>query len=310
MDTKCKFIYLRISIVALLCIFASMYSGICPAAEMPRKTVKRATNKPIGRQEFSSFIKDREYLDSPYEIASHESEQLLNFMERVLLTKETPANAEWQRERTKELIAYLKEGNGEFLMISSGVYIVHSYFVNASLSGVWLADTKALEFRKLASGYGIEIVDKGVLPDGTGWILCKRGGLNRGIVESGYMLITYFEDQQGTRVQSTPLAEEIMGMGDSEDAAPGSYAYFCGSDEVRLNGIAGEVHEPVWKDINNDGQNELIIDVVERDCKKLSTKPVKTRRVFAIANGCAKLASTKKKAIPKQKNAPDQKTVR
>jgi len=231
-------------------------------------------------------------------------------MERVLLTKETPANAEWQREWTKEFIAYLKEGHGEFLKISSGVYIVHSYFVNASLSGVWLADTKTSEFRRLASGYGIEIVDKGGLPDGTGWILSKRGGLNRHVVESGYILITYFEGQQGTRVQSTPLAEEIMGMSDPEDAPPGSYAYFCGSDEDRLNGIAGEIHEPVWKDINNDGQNELIIDVVELDCKKLSAKPVKTRRVFAIANGLVKLASTKKKAIPNQKNAPDQKTVR
>lgn len=308
MNTKCNFLYRRISIVTLLCI-ASMYSGICPAAELPRKTVKQAINKPTGLQEFSSFIKDREYLDSPYEIASPESEQLLKFMERVLLTKETPANAEWQREWTNNFIAYLKEGNGEFLMISDGVYIVHSYFVNASLSGVWLADTKKSEFKNLASGYGIEIVDKGVLADGTGWILCKRGGLNRGLVESGYMLITYFEGDQGTRVQNTPLASEIMGY--SEDTAPsGSYEYFCGTDEDRFVGIAGEVHDPVWKDINNDGQSELTIEVVERDCSKPSAKSIRTRRVFTIANGHAKVSTTKKKAIPNQKNAPDQKAVR
>lgn len=304
MNSKCIFLYRRISIVILLCILASMYSGICPAAELPRQTAKKAINKPTGLQEFSSFTKEREYLDSPYEIASPESEQLLKFMERVLLKKETPDNVEWQLEWTNNFIAYLKKGNGEFLMISDGVYIVHSYFRD-----VWLADTRKSEFKQLATGYGIEIVDNGVLADGTGWILCKRGGLNRGIVESGYILITYFGSDQGTRVQSTPLASEIMGY--SEDTAPsGSYKYFCGTAEDRFVGIAGEVHDPVWKDINNDGQSELIIEVVERDCSKPSAKSIRTRQVFTIANGHVKVATTKKKAIPNQKNAPDQKAVR
>jgi hypothetical protein len=37
---------------------------------------------------------------------------------------------------------------------------------------------------------------------------------------------------------------------------------------------------------------------------------IKTRRVFAIANGLVKLAKTKKMAIPNQKNTPDQKAIR
>jgi hypothetical protein len=255
-------------------------------------------------QEFSSFTKEREYLDSPYEIASPEAELLLKFIERMLRKKEIIDNAEWQRKWTNNFIAYLKEGNGEFLKISDGVYIVHSFFKD-----VWLADIRKSAFKQLATAYNIEIVANGMLADATGWILCKSGGLNKGIVESGYMLITYFKGDQGTRVQSTSLASEIMSY--SEDTTPSeSYEYFCGTDEDRLKSIAGEVHEPVWKDINNDGQSELIIELVEKDCSKPSAKSIKMHRIFSIANGFVKLTSTKKKAILNQKNAPDKKTVR
>ena len=43
----------------------------------PRKTMKHATKEIDNPQKFLSFIKEREYINSPYEIASPEAQQLL-----------------------------------------------------------------------------------------------------------------------------------------------------------------------------------------------------------------------------------------
>lgn len=232
---------ITLSVFVIVCAFSS--SAL--AQDMPRKTAKHAIIKSESPQEFSSFIKEREYLDSPFEIASLESEQLLKFMEGVLLTKET---SEWQRKWAKEFIAYLKEGRGEFLMVSNGVYIVYSY----TFSGFWLADIKKSEFKKLTTGYNIEIADKGLLADGTGWLLCSYGGLSYGESISGFKIITYITIDGETKVQNTELVSEVMGYTEDE-TKKGSFKYYCAKDPGRITGIAGEITGYFWKDIRSSG---------------------------------------------------------
>jgi len=88
---KCFKILTTITLSVFVIVCALSSSAL--AQDMPRKTAKHAIKISKSPQEFSSFIKEREYLDSPYEIASPEAERLLKFMEGALLTKETPTNA-------------------------------------------------------------------------------------------------------------------------------------------------------------------------------------------------------------------------
>lgn len=284
MKHKKHSIHLLIFAVSLL-VIALITSFQAAAQEThPRMTLKHATKEANNRQEFSSFIKDREYLDSPYEIASPESERLLKFIERALVAKETSANAEWQRNWTKKFITYLREGHGEFLMVSEGVYIVYSYFLNASLSGFWLADTRNSVFKQLTTGYDIEIVKKGILADGTGYLLCRYGGLSHGVVEFGFKLITYIIVGQQTKVQNTDLISEVMGY--TEDDPPkGSLEYYCGKAEDRIRGMAGEITGYSWVRVGSSGANKIQFTVIERNCDNPKSKNVKRKIAFIVSKG-------------------------
>lgn len=234
--------------------------------KIARKTAKHALPMSKAMEEFESFIKEREFLDDPYEIASPEAEELLQFIERLLLEKSSvatsSANKEYQLNWTKEFIAYLRKGNGDFVRITEGVYIVQSYFLSAYLSGIFVADMHAPEFRQLAHGYGLEVSESGYLPDGTGWILAPYGGLTSGMLVGGVYVITFFNSENSTYVNS------INPVGYSRE-----YGREC-EDKIG--------HE--WADTNNDGQRELIFTVEEQACGQ-ARKSNTTRLVYSISNG-------------------------
>jgi uncharacterized protein len=250
-----------------------------------KKSSKKAVQKPADPLEFSRFTRERDYLDSPYEIASPEADQLLRQLEKMLLTSQKGKKYDEEyRGWSKAFISYLREGNGEYLKISSDVYIIDSYFVNASLSGVWLLDFRSSEFIRLASGYGLEIDDKNILPDGTQYILCKYGGLSRRQAVSGFIIITIYKPGLEVNVRSETLVDEASAYYDDEPKKD-SYMYLCGEGETRMEGIAGSVLGYEWKDINNDGQKELVFMVEEKDCSNKSASSVQLRKVFAISKG-------------------------
>jgi hypothetical protein len=283
---------LLIFVVNLLVVALIATFQVSAQETYPRKTLKHATKEADNPQKFLSFIKEREYTDSPYEIASPESEQLLKFIEGTLLAKETSANAERQREWTKEFIAYLREGHGEFLMVSDGVYIVYSYFLNASLSGFWLADTTNSVFKQFTTGYDIEIVDKGLLADGTGWLLCRHGGLSHGKATFGFKLITYITIDGRTKVQNTDLVSEVIGYTEDETKR-GSLEYYCGKAEDRIRGIAGEITGYSWERVGGGGAKKIQFSVIERNCDNFRSKNTKRKIAFIISKGNVSHVKTK-----------------
>jgi uncharacterized protein len=265
--------------------------------DQPRRALKPVTQKAEALRDFVSFIKDRAYSNSPYEVASSESERLLRFIERTLLSKQiTEANGDLHRPWTRDFIAYLRQGHGEYMKISEGIYIVQSFHQMAYLSGVWLADMQRSLFKQLASGYGIEIVDGGNLADGTGWILCRYGGLTRGRVVSGSTLITYSKKNLQGQVWTTPLVDEVSDYSD-EALKMDSDDCLCGAGQDRVEGIAGEILERRWMDLNNDGQDELVFRVLEKDCRQRKAPSVELLHVFAVSKGQVTRIHTK--AAPK-----------
>jgi len=274
-----------LQIGVLLFCFACLIINICSAQEFHGKRLKHVINKNAGQNEFRSFIKEREYADSPYEIASPEAEQLLQFIEKTLASKYVgKSGSDWERTWAQEFIVYLRQGHGEYLRISESKSIVYSYFLNASLSGVWLSDMSGSQFKKLALGYNIEMVDKGILADGTGWILWGFGGLTHGQVVSGLSLITYFATGNSMQVNSTSLVD--LSSGYTEDTlSEKSDSYLCGEGEDRIEGTAGQMLKREWRDINNDGQDELLVAVEEKDCRQPNQSSKKLERVFFVSRG-------------------------
>jgi len=233
-------------------------------------TLKRAINKPKALRGFTSFIKERDYSDSPYEIASQEAENLLGFIENIL----KQSNKNWK----KDFINGLRKGNGEYEVISPGVYVVKSGFT------IWAADIPQSKFTELTSGYDLEVKDQGVMPDGTGWILCRYSGLSRGVIFSGYNLITYIENNKIMKLESTPLVNESTGYSEN-DVKKGTYAYYCGEGEYKIEEVAGEILDYKWKDIDNNGHKDIVFNVEEYDCGKSKSKLIKKTIVFSIKAG-------------------------
>ncbi len=260
-------------------------SGSGTSPRQIRKTVKHALVKPREMDDFESFIKEREYLDDPYEIASSEADKLLRFIEKRLRTEKS-SSAEIEENQTwrKEFVAYLKEGNGDYLKIADSSYIVQSYFQNASLSGIFFVDMKSGQFKRLSYDYALEVVDKGYLPDGTGWLLAGYGGLSHGISFEGYYLITFYDGGEAVYATSTRAVHEDYGYSE-ESPAVGSYEYWCGPEDNRVSDIAGRVQGHEWKDLNGDRQDELTFKVEEKDCRQAKKPSIKRRLVYAISKG-------------------------
>lgn len=253
--------------------------------KLARKAAKHAKQKNKAAEEFEPFAKEREFLDDPYEVASPEAEELLLLINKLLLSeKAASASEERHREWAKEFIEYLRQGHGDYLKISDGVYIVQSYFQYAYLSGIWVADAQHHEFRQLASAYSLEVIENGFLPDGTGWILAGYGGLSHGTSFEGNYLITFFSTGQEVGVTSTRLIAEDYGYSEDKPAL-GSYEYWCGPKENRIGEIAGRIQGREWNDINHDGQDELIINVEEKSCREVEKPSIKRRLVFSISKG-------------------------
>lgn len=256
---------------------------VCLAQNLPKQTTKHSMVKPKEALEFKSFIKERKFLDSPWEIASPEAERILMRTEKILSSGQS-ANEEWHRNWAREFIKYLKQGGGEYLVISPDSFIIYSYFASAWLSGVYFVDTSTKQFKILARGYDLEIVEKGIHPDGTHWLLCRYGGLTESKIFSGFILITYIDLGRPVRVQSTPLVDEVIAYPE-ENPTEISEKYWCGIPENRIEGISGEVLGYRWEDVNKDGQDDLIFTVKEKDCNKAGSPSVEIQRVFVISKG-------------------------
>jgi uncharacterized protein YecT (DUF1311 family) len=234
--------------------------------EVLKKGLKETSSyAPIEPREFIPFIKEQESSDAPYEMASPEAERLLKFIEAQQLTGHSPV--------TEMFSDGLKHGDGEYLKITKDVFIV---------TGGWnilLADMHTSQFKRLWDGYNIEVVDNGVLHDGTGWILAESNRLSHGSLTTGFQLISYLVTGEQANVVSTPLVFEWIN-GDSPDED------WCGIGEDKVkDGITGRILGHEWKDLNKDRKNELVFSVEERDCGKAGAPAVKRQRAFSITNG-------------------------
>ncbi len=260
---------------SVIIILVGVFENSCHGVDIPKKTAKRAKIKPKLERDFSSFVKEREFLDDPYEIASKEAEDLLNFIERVLIpANDNQLNRSWE----KDYIAGLRKGNGEYELIMPGVYLVKSGFA------IYVADTKASKYTEISFGYDLEVKEQGVMQDGTGWVLCRYGGLSHGFAYSGYNLITYIDNESKTNVKGSNLISETIGYSEN-DPPEESIAYYCGKGEGKINGVAGEILYYFWKDVNNDGDKELLFKVREVNCSKAKSKFINKTVVFSISSG-------------------------
>lgn len=277
----------NIFILWLLFSLFSVNLNIISVCYADNVQLKKDSKKPIDdSKEFNSFIIERKYLNESPIITASEAEQLLQFIEKVEISKTKPGYSNDQiKSETHNFIDYLRQGYGEFMKVGNGVYIVHSYFVDASKSGIFLADMNTHEFNLLARGYGLDISyeDIGILPDGTGWILASCGGLTNGIIESGFHLITYYDDQNKTKVYSTELAGEVRAY--HEEPTTDKITNYCGSGENRLVGNAGNVSHPVWKNVGPDNQTELLVPITQINCDEDRPKLQKTNKTFTILKG-------------------------
>lgn len=257
--------------------YASRLSELSNTEVLPkiaRKTAKHVMKNAKKMDDFEPFVKEKEYLDDPFEIASPEAEKLLQFIENKLTDGGTKTLETW----AKITLDNIKNGEGEYLKISDDVYLVKSGFV------IRIADMRNQRFDDLASGYELEVVDRGVLADGTGWLLLGYGGLSHGISFEGNYLITFFNAGQQVNVASTRLIAENYGYSE-DNPAVGSYEYWCGPKEARIKEIAGRIQAHEWQDIHNDGQEELIINVEEKDCRQIEKSSFKRRLIFSISKG-------------------------
>lgn len=237
------------------------------AQQRPRKDVKHAARKVHSSQEFVSFIKEREFLGDPYETASPEAERLLKFMRAQYLSM-------MRETETKIFSDTLEEYEGyEYLKIAKDKFIVSHFF------GISLEDMNTQQSKTLVSGIGTNVVGNGIFSDGTGWILTEHGSRSTEWGVSAFDLITYLSMGQKVDVVSTPLVHESI----SFEAKNG---HWCGiGEEQIMKGIAGKVLGHEWKDINNDGQNELVFNLEEVDCSKPDAAPVERQRSFAVSKG-------------------------
>ena len=133
-------------------------------------------------------------------------------------------------------------------------------------------------------GNNIEIVDKGLLADGTGWLLCAYGGLSHGERISGFKIITYITIDGETKVQNTDLVNVVMGYTEDE-TKKGSLEYYCGKGEDRIKDIAGEITGYSWERIGSSGATKIQFTVIERNCDNFKSKNIKKKIGFIIAKG-------------------------
>lgn len=261
--------------VLIILVAAILLGSPALAQDTRGKTLKHAVREAEGPQTFSSFIKEREYMNSPCEVASPEAERLLDFIEGA--TKDPEFDESWGRE----LVSRLRKGEGQYLKISQNVYLVQLGF------GLSVADMKKSSFEELAWGYDLEVIEKGFLTDGTGWLLCRYGGLTRGQIVSGYNIVTYITSGGEAGVQNTSLASEAMAYTEDE-IKERSFDYYCGRGETRITGIAGEIVDYRWKKTGSSGAREIEFTVIERDCDNLKSKNIKKRLGFLISKGRAR----------------------
>jgi hypothetical protein len=233
---------------------------------VPKMTLKHAIKEPAGPQTFKPFINEREYADSPYEIASSEAEQLIIFVEKALKKKS-------QDDWSTKFISGLREGNGQYLKLSPNVYLIKSGFA------FYLANMKSSEFEEIVFGYDIEIKEKGFLADGTGWMLLGYGGLNHGQITSGYNMISYINTDGEANVNIAHLVSESMV--DDEDNG----AIDCGTGDYSINGIAGEIAGYTWKEARNGKARIIQFSMMEKDCGNPKSKIVKKTCAFMISKG-------------------------
>lgn len=270
---------LLIFTVSLLVVALTPSFQVSAQEIYPRKTLKHAAKEADNPQKFLPFIKEREYTDSPYEIASPEAQRLLDFIERTMIPSANDrrtSESDWRWE--KGFILSLRKGEGQYLRISRDVYIVTLGFV------VRVANMKGSTFDELAWGYDLDIVEKGLLSDGTGWLLFRYGGLSHGQVSSGYKMITYRTLGDETKVQNTELVSEVMGYTEDEDKK-GSFAYYCGKGVDRIKGIAGEIAGYSWKEVQNSEAREINFTVIERNCDNRKSVNVKKTIGFTVSDG-------------------------
>ncbi len=261
------------TIIVLTVLVATIALGFSALAQdMRGMALKHAVREAEGPQTFSSFIKEREYMNSPCEVASPEAERLLDFIEGA--TKDPEFDESWGRE----LVSRLRKGEGQYLKISQNVYLVQLGF------GLSVADMKKSSFEELAWGYDLEVIEKGFLTDRTGWLLCRYGGLTRGQIVSGYNIVTYITGGGEAEVQNTNVASETMAYTEDE-IKERSFDYYCGRGETRITGIAGEIIGYRWKRIGSSGTRVIEFTVIERDCDNLKSKNVKKRFGFLISKG-------------------------
>lgn len=259
-------------LVLIATVAAIAFGSSAVAQDMRGMALKHAVREAEGPQTFSSFIKEREYMNSPYEVASPEAERLLDFIEGV--TKDPEFDESWERE----LVSRLRKGEGQYLKISQNVYLVQLGF------GLSVADMKKSSFEELAWGYDLEVIEKGFLADGTGWLLCRYGGLTRGQIVSGYNIVTYITSGGEAVVQNTSLASEAM-ADTEDDIKKRSFDYYCGTGETRITGVAGEIVDYRWKRTGSNGARRIEFTVIERDCDNLKSKNVKKRFGFVMSKG-------------------------
>lgn len=240
-----------------------------------RMTAKHIMPKTKEMDEFESFVKDKEYLDEPYEIASPEAEKLLQFIERKLSNGTQPLET-W----AKITLDNIKSGDGEYLKISDDVYLVKSGSV------IRIADLRNQRLADLVSGGDLNVLEGGFLADGSGWLLVSYGGLSGGISSRGFHLIAFFDGGQSPYVVSASSVAEEIGYSEDEPSV-GSYDYWCGPKENRIKGMAGRIEGHEWNDVNNDGQSELIFTVEEKNCQQVEKASIKRRLVFAVSKGKA-----------------------
>ncbi|OPY76994.1 MAG: hypothetical protein A4E64_01294 [Syntrophorhabdus sp. PtaU1.Bin058] len=269
------------SCIKLIIFLISVLVGVhaFTTQEVHGKTLKHAVKEADSPQKFLPFIKEREYTDSPYEIASPEAQRLLDFVEKTMIPNtndRTASESDWRWERG--FISRLRKGEGQYLRISQDVYIVTLGFV------MRVANMKASTFNELAWGYDLDIVEKGLLSDGTGWLLCHYGGLSHGQVSSGYKMITYRTFRGETTVQNTELVSETTGYSEDQNKK-GSFAYYCGKGEDRIKGIAGEITSYSWKKPDSSGARKIQFTVIERNCDNLKSVNVKKTLRFLISKG-------------------------
>jgi hypothetical protein len=86
----------------------------------------------------------------------------------------------------------------------------------------------------------------------------------------GYHLITFFDSEKPVYVTSS---NPVGYARDYEDECGGNIKSY------------GEIIEYEWRDVSNDGQNELIFNVAEKNCKHAEMPSIKSRLVFSISKG-------------------------